>query len=139
MYNGHVGNVDLHEVVLARTSPQLTHSLNERHALDIAHCASQFDNADIGLLARVVDRYPRHFLDPVLDGIGNVGDDLHGFTQIVALALALNDVLVDLAGRDIVVAGQGDVEVALVVAKVEIDFAAVGEDEDFAMPSGFSV
>jgi hypothetical protein len=105
MYNRHIRDVNLHKVVLARTSPQLTHSLNERHALDISYCASQFDDADIRLLARVVDRYPRHLLDPVLDGIGNVGDDLHGFTQVVTLAFALDDVLVDLAGGDVVVAG----------------------------------
>ena len=61
-------------------------------------------------------------------------DDLYGFTQIVALALALDNVLVDLASGDVVVAREGDVEVALVVAKIEVNFTAVGEDKDFAMP-----
>ena len=61
-------------------------------------------------------------------------DDLYGFTQVVALALAFDNVLVDLASGDVVVAGEGDVEVALVIAKIEVDFAAVGEDEYFAMP-----
>lgn len=64
-------------------------------------------------------------------------DDLYGFTQVVALALAFDNVLVDLASGDVVVAGEGDVEVALVVAKIEVDFAAVGEDEYFAMPGFF--
>lgn len=72
-----------------------------------------------------------------MNRIGDVWDDLYGFTQVVALALALDNVLVDLASGDVVVAGEGDVEVALVVAKIEVDFAAVGEDEYFAMPGFF--
>lgn len=63
-----------------------------------------------------------------------MGHDLHGFAQVVALALTLDDMLVDLARGDVVVACEGDVEVALVVAEIEVDFAAVGENEYFAMP-----
>jgi hypothetical protein len=130
----HVTNVDLHEVVLSSSSPQLAHSFDERHALNITDCASQLDNADIRLLASVVDRYPRHLLYPFLDRVCDVGYHLHRLAEIVAFALALNDVLVDLAGCDVVVACEGDVEVTLVVAEIEIDFAAVGEDEYFAVP-----
>ena len=72
-----------------------------------------------------------------MNRIGDVWDDLYGFTQVVALALAFDNVLVDLASGDVVVAGEGDVEVALVVAKIEVDFAAVGKDEYFAMPGFF--
>ena len=60
--------------------------------------------------------------------------DLHRLAEVVALALALDDVLVDLACGDVVVAREGDVEVALIVAQVEVDFAAVGEDEHLAVP-----
>lgn len=139
MYNGHIRDVNLHEVVFARTPSQLAHGLNERHALDIAHCATQLNYADIGLLTRVIDRYPRDLLDPVLNRVGNVRNYLYGFTQIVALALAFDDVLVDLARGDVVITGQGDVEVTFVVAEIEVDFAAVGEDEDFAVPMTFSL
>jgi hypothetical protein len=69
-----------------------------------------------------------------LDRVGEVGDDLNGAPEVVATALALDDVLVDFAGCDVVLAGEGDVQVALVVAEVEVDFAAVVEDEDFAVP-----
>jgi hypothetical protein len=48
-------------------------------------------------------------------------------------------VLVYLASSDIVVAGEGDVEVALVVAEIEVDFAAVGQDEDLAVPKQWSM
>lgn len=135
MNDRHIRDVDLHEVVLSRPSPQLAHRLDERHALDIAHSPSQLNYTHIRLFTRVIHGDARHLLDPVLDRIGDVGNDLHGFTQIVALALALDDVLIDLAGGDVVVAGEGDVEVALVVAEIEVDFAAIGEDEDLAVPA----
>jgi hypothetical protein len=48
-------------------------------------------------------------------------------------------VLVDLARGDVVVAREGDVQVALVVAEIEVDLAAVREDEDLAVPVRCSV
>ena len=137
--DGHIRDVDLHEIILARPSPQLAHSLDEGHALNITDRTSQLNYTDIGFLARVIDGYPRNLLDPVLNCIGNVRDDLHGLTQVVALALALDDMLVDFARRDVVIACQGNVEVALVVAEIEVDFAAVGKDEYFAVPGPCSV
>jgi hypothetical protein len=50
--------VNLHEVVLARTSPELAHSLNKGHALNIAYGTSQLDYAHVRFLARVVNGYP---------------------------------------------------------------------------------
>ena len=50
--------------------------------------------------------------------------------------LLLDNLPIYLARRDIVVAAQRDVEVPLVVAEVEVDFAAVVEDVDFAWGFG---
>jgi hypothetical protein len=68
-----------------------------------------------------------------------VRHDLYSLAEIVALSLALDDVLVYFAGGDVVVASEGDVEVALVVAEIEVDFAAVRENEYLAMPVVCSV
>jgi hypothetical protein len=68
-----------------------------------------------------------------------VGHDLHRLAEVVAAALTLDDVLVNLARCDVVLAGEGDVEVALVVAEIEVDLAAVGEDENLAVPARCSV
>jgi hypothetical protein len=54
-----------------------------------------------------------------------VGYNLYSLAKVVALALALDDVLVYLAGGNVVVAGEGDIEVALVVTEIEVDFTAV--------------
>ena len=133
MNHWNIADVNLQKIVLARSPPQLRHSLNERHALDVANRATKLNDADIRLLVGVVDRYPRDLLDPVLDRVCDVWDDLDGFAEVVTLALAVDDVSVNFARCDIVISGEGDVEVALVVSEVEIDFAAVGEDEHFAM------
>ena len=61
-------------------------------------------------------------------------DDLHGAAEIVTAPLPLNDLFINLSGRNIILAPQGNVKVAFVVTEIEIDFAAVIEDEDFAVP-----
>ena len=46
--------------------------------------------------------------DEVLDGVGDVRDDLDGGAEIVAAPLLGEDVLVDAAGGDVVAAGSPD-------------------------------
>lgn len=62
--------------------------------------------------------------------------NLDGAAEVVATAFLFNDVLVDLAGGDVVIAGQIEAEVALVVAQVEIGLAAVLEHEALAVLLG---
>lgn len=96
----------------------------------------QLDDADIGLLARLVDRYPGDTVDGVDDRVDNVGYDLDSATEVLALALVLDDLLVDLAGGDVVVAGKVDTEVTLVVAEIQIGLATVMKDEALAVLLG---
>lgn len=130
----HVRYVNLQEVVLAGTTAQLCHSLNERHALNVTNGATKFNYAHIWFLATVINRDPSYLLYPVLNGIGYVRHDLYRLAQIISFALAFDDVLIDLARGNVILSSQGDVQVAFVVAEIEIDFAAVGQDEYFAMP-----
>lgn len=60
--------------------------------------------------------------------------NLNSLSEIVTATLTLDNVLVDLAGGDVLVAREGDVEIALVVSKIEVNFAAVVEDVDFTVP-----
>lgn len=46
-------------------------------------------------------------------------------SKVITPALLINNVLVDLAGRDVVVPSEGDTEIALIVSKVEIRFTTV--------------
>ena len=68
-----------------------------------------------------------------LDLVGDVRDDLHGVAEVLAAALARDDLRVDLAGRDVRRLAQLDVEEALVVADVEVGLGAVVGHEDLAV------
>lgn len=70
---GHVRHMDGHEVCATSLVAQLGQSLDEGHALDITDSASKLDDADIRLLGGAVDRDYSDALDPVLDGICDVG------------------------------------------------------------------
>lgn len=131
----HEGDVDLEEVILPCSASQLAHRLNKWCRLNVANGSSKLDNAHVWGLVCVVDWNLGDALDPVLDCICEVWHDLNGAAEVVAATLFLDYVLVDLAGCDVVLAGESDVEVALVVTKIEIDFSTVVEDENFTVPN----
>lgn len=133
MNDGDEGNVNLQEVVATSASPQLPHGFDEWGTFDVTNGTSKLDDADVGLFIRVIDRYLGHLLDPILNGVRQVRNNLDRLAQIVAFSFPIDDMLVDLASGDIAISGQGDVEVALVVAQVEINFAAVVQHEALAM------
>lgn len=131
----HVGNVDLDKVALASLSLELAQSVDEGRTLNVTDGTTQLDDADIRLRLGLVDGDLGYPLNPFLNGIGDVRHDLDGLTEIVADALAVDDVLVDLSGGDVVIAGERGEEVALVVAKVEVHFTTVVCDIDLTVPS----
>ena len=68
-----------------------------------------------------------------LDLVGDVRNHLHRLAEIIAAALARDDLLVDAAGGQIVGLRQLGVREALVVAEVEIGLGAVVGDEHLAV------
>lgn len=130
----HERDVNLEEVVLSCSASKLAHGLNKWCRLNIADGSSKLDNADVWSLVGVVHWDLGDALDPVLDRVGQVWHDLDGAAEVVAATLLLDDVLVDLASCDVVLAREGDVEVALVVTEIEVDLSAVIENEDFTVP-----
>jgi hypothetical protein len=70
---------------------------------------------------------------PRLDLVGDVRDHLHGSAQVVSAAFLLDDRVVDLSGRDVVLPPHGDVEEALVMADVQVGLGAVVGDVDLAV------
>ena len=72
---------------------RLPQSLDKRHALNVSDGPAQLNDAHVGHAALAVDGQLCDTLDPVLDRVGDVRDDLHRLTQVVTTALALNHVL----------------------------------------------
>lgn len=99
--DGHVRHVNLSKVALASPTLELADGVNERRTLNISNSTTQLDDADIRLAAGLVDGDLGNALDPVLDGVGDVGDDLNGLAKIAADTLALDHLLVDLASLEL--------------------------------------
>ena len=131
----HGNQADVHEadVLAADAELELAQCLDEGCALDVAHGSAEFDDAHVRLLSVAVHGYLRHPLDPLLDLVGDVRDHLHCLAEVVAAPFPLDDVGVHLAGGEVVVTCERDVEEALVVAQVEVDLAAIVEHEHLAV------
>ena len=74
--------------------------------------------------------------DAGLDLVGDVGDELDGLAEVVAAALLADDGVEDLAGGQVVDAGEDAGGEALVVAEVEVGLGAVVEHVDLAVLVG---
>ena len=115
---GHVGQVHA-EAVAAQLPTQLTHGLEVRQRLDIAHGAAYFGDYEI-VVARVAEIF---YI--TLDFVGDMRHYLYGLAEIVATALLVNHRLVYSAGGNIVCARCANVGKTLVVPQVEVGLVAV--------------
>ena len=89
---------------------KLAESLNEGHALDVSDGSSQLDDADFGRIHLVADRNRRYFLHPFLYGVGDVGNHLHRFPEVITAPFLIDHRLVDFPGGDVVVPVKRDVQ-----------------------------
>src|SRR4029453_12428000 len=104
---------------------ELADRFQEGQPLDVADGAPDLDDDDVGVAGDLADGR--------LDLVGDVRDDLDGPAEIVAAALLLDDRVVDLARRYVVLAADATRGEALVVAEVEVGLAAVVSHEDLAV------
>ena len=106
-------------VIFSYLFTHLTNRFQKWQALDIADCAADFGNHHIGIV------FAADIINPFLDLIGDVRDDLHGTAEIVAFAFFVDDRPVNLACGHIGTLGQVDIDKPLVVTEIEVGFAAV--------------
>jgi len=124
---GDVGDVQENGVVVADAQGKFPNGLQKRQTFNVPGRAADLGDDDIGL-ALVGQQ-----VDAMLNLIGDVGNDLDGFAQIIAAPLLVQDGLVHLPAGEVVHAGELDVGEALVMAEVQIGFRAVVQDIDLAM------
>ena len=122
---GHEGEVNEHRVVAPHVPSELTDGLEEGEALDVADGAADLDDEDVDALAAFAYRG--------LDLIGDMRDHLDGAAEVVAAPLLGDHLTVDLAGRDVGLPRRGHMGEPLVMAEVEVGFAAVLGDEHLAV------
>ena len=124
----HEGEMDVGGVVAAGILPELADGLEKRQALDVADGAADLDDDDVDVAG--------HGPDAVLDLVGDVRNDLHGPSEVVAAPLLLDHREVDLPGRPVVVAGRHHVREPLVVPEIEVGLGAVVGHEHLAVLEG---
>ena len=107
----------------------LADRLQEGLGLDVAHGAADLGDDHVHILGG-------HGVDPALDLVGDMGDDLDRSAQIVAPALPVQNGPVDLAGGDGGVAGEVLVHEPLIVTQIQIRLGAVVGDKDFSVLIG---
>jgi len=91
---GHQRQVHETGARVAEFVAELADRLEKRQALDIADRAADFDEEEIDLVLT------RHH--EFLDGVGDVGNDLHGAAEIAAMAFAPDHFLINASGCDVV-------------------------------------
>ena len=104
---------------------ELADGFEKRQAFDVADRAADFDQHEIDVLVAVDDE--------LLDGVGDVRNDLHGAAEVIAAPLLGEDLLVDAPRGDVVRLLGRHAGEALVVAEIEIGFRAVVGDEHLAV------
>src|SRR5262249_29823808 len=124
----HERQVHVDDVLPPDVLPELADRLQEREPLDVADGAADLDDDHVGVA--------RDLADGPLDLVGDMRDHLDRPSEVVAVALLLDDRVVDLAGRHVVVAGHPARGEPLVMAQIQIGLAAVVGDEDLAVLVG---
>ena len=90
-------DVDEDGVVAAQLLAHLADGFEEGQRFDVADGAADLDDGHVAV--------GRDLAHGVLDLVGDVGDHLDGLAEVVAAALLGDDLLVDAAGGEVVVAG----------------------------------
>lgn len=85
--DGDKRNVDEGEVLVAHAELELAHGLDERSRLDVTDGTTKLDNAHIRLLPSLVHGTLRDALDPVLDSVREVRDNLDSLAKVVTATL----------------------------------------------------
>lgn len=68
--------MDERKILVTHTELELPHRFDEGRGFDVTDGTAKLDDADVWLFTGVVDRDFGDALDPILDGVGDVRDDL---------------------------------------------------------------
>ena len=104
---------------------ELPDGFQKGKTFDIADCAADFHDGNIETCGRLPDK--------ILDFVGNVRNDLHGFTQVVAASFFGDDGIINLPGCQIVALPHAGGSKSFVMAQIQIGFRSVVGHENFAV------
>ena len=118
---GQERQVDIDDMPARQVVAELPDRLEEGQALDVADRAADLDQHEVHPLIALEDE--------LLDGVGDVGHDLDGRAEEVAAPLLGDDLLIDAACGDVVLAVGAAAGEALVMAEVKVGLGPVVGDK----------
>src|SRR3974390_267704 len=116
-------NID--RVAARQIIPELTERPKIGQALDIADGAADLTQDEVEFIVAIANE--------VLNGIGDVRNNLDRRAEVIAAPLLRENFLIDSAGRNIVLARRRTASKTLVMTQVEIGLGTVIGDKNFAM------
>ena len=128
---GEEGDVNKADVVLADFQSELAERLDEKQPLHVADGAANFGDEDIH-----VGIVRGDLVHPLLDFVGDMGNELDGLAEIFAFTFFLDYGIEHLAGGEIVHLREHTGGETLVVAEVEVGLRSVIEHIDLAVLVG---
>jgi hypothetical protein len=123
-------DVNVDDIFRADFEDELADRFQKRQTLDVAGGAADFGDDDIGFA------FIGNLANAILDFVGDVRNDLHGFAEIIAAPLFQDDAFVDLAAGEVVMPAEDAIGETLVVPEIEISFGAVVQNVNFSMLEG---
>ena len=115
-------NVHEKRILAPKFLPHLPDRFHEGQRFNVADSAANFDDCDINFL--------RDFFHRGFNFVSHMRNHLDGFAQIIPAPFFGNNLLVNTAGRPVVVARESGVGEALVMPEVEVRFRAVVGNEN---------
>ncbi len=124
----HIGEQHIQGVFITEIEAQLTHSLKEGQAFDVANRASDLDYYYIFIFSQSCD--------PAFDFVCDVGDNLNGLALIYPLTLVGQHAFIDLTGTTTAFAGESFIHKAFIVSQIKVCLGTVISDKNLSMLEG---
>ena len=121
------GDMDIEAVIAGDILLDLANGFQEGFTFNIPYGTANFRNDKISVF------FAAYAVDPFLDLVGNVRNDLYRTAQIITAPFLVDDGLVNPTGRNVGVAGQVDIDETFIMAQVKVRLRAVIGDENFAV------
>jgi hypothetical protein len=100
---------------------------------DVPDGSTDLDQTNIGFFATVIGWDLGGSLNPILDFVRNVGDNLDRLSEIISLSFFQNHMAIHLSSSNVVVLCQMDVQESFVVSQIQIGFSSIVQNEYLTM------
>jgi len=115
------------QTIFTELPTQLSNALDVWQGFNITHCSSNFGNDKI-IFTLAAKRFDISF-----NFVGDMRNNLNGFSQIIATSFFFNHILINSAGGNVIGTMSFYIQKSFVVTKIEICFVSIHRNVTFSM------